>query len=549
MMLKSAGRALALAATMALLGGLPDAAVAADPVPSFDSSTLTCEPANHRSTRPGDDVFCRLLVRVTGAWSAATADITVPPNTTFDPNVIDNQAGTPDDPLNATKVTYDALDIGFMSPGSPKEAHIQFRIRPDVAVGDPIVPVATIYSPDTPPTMVTAKPVLVMPPPPDLKPSSLTCADAGPPPLLAGDELECSAQLANLPGLEDAANVTMYTSLNGALSWAPGGNESSHLGFTTVWDLGSVPGGVPSGGSASRVLTYHTRISPTTAAGSGIVTTAFVDFLGAQSSEPGTQTLASPALVVAPGPAVLTSSKLVCSDQSGPPLFPGDKITCTLTAFDLPGHEDVEDLAATAPVPDRTTADAAGADGLVPLSFGSLASGATKAKVYELKVAPDAPAGSTITGTAHLAGRSVPSSSPVSHDLTAVPLVVALPPAAPAALTPASVAAAAATPGSAPAKAPVDSRICGSRRVVVVNVRPPKGRHWKSMTMAFAKKKVKAKRATKGTFKKKGYFTARLVFQGLPKGPIKIAITGKTTRGKTVKRSRTYRLCTKRGAK
>ena len=44
----------------------------------------------------------------------------------------------------------------------------------------------------------------------------------------------------------------------------------------------------------------------------------------------------------------------------------------------------------------------------------------------------------------------------------------------------------------------------------------------------------------------KGYFRARLVFQGLPKGPLTVAIKGVTTRGRTVRSTRTYNLCTKR---
>jgi hypothetical protein len=87
--------------------------------------------------------------------------------------------------------------------------------------------------------------------------------------------------------------------------------------------------------------------------------------------------------------------------------------------------------------------------------------------------------------------------------------------------------------------------ICGSRRVVTVNVRPPKGRRWKAVTFSFAKKSVTGRRAP-GTLGKKGYFRARLVFQGLPKGPLKVSIKGVTTRGRTVRTSRTYNLCTKR---
>ena len=45
---------------------------------------------------------------------------------------------------------------------------------------------------------------------------------------------------------------------------------------------------------------------------------------------------------------------------------------------------------------------------------------------------------------------------------------------------------------------------------------------------------------------KKGYFRARLVFQGLPKGAIKVTLTGVTTKGRKVRSTRIYNLCTKK---
>jgi hypothetical protein len=81
---------------------------------------------------------------------------------------------------------------------------------------------------------------------------------------------------------------------------------------------------------------------------------------------------------------------------------------------------------------------------------------------------------------------------------------------------------------------------------VVVNVRPPKGGRWTSVTVAFAKKSVKGRRAS-GTKGRRGYFRARLVFQGLPKGPLKVTIRGKTAAGRRVTSTRTYKLCTKKG--
>jgi hypothetical protein len=65
------------------------------------------------------------------------------------------------------------------------------------------------------------------------------------------------------------------------------------------------------------------------------------------------------------------------------------------------------------------------------------------------------------------------------------------------------------------------------------------------VTFSFAKKSVKGSKAP-GSKGRKGYFRARLVFQGLPKGALKVSIAGVTTRGKTVRGTRTYNLCAKK---
>jgi hypothetical protein len=148
-----------------------------------------------------------------------------------------------------------------------------------------------------------------------------------------------------------------------------------------------------------------------------------------------------------------------------------------------------------------------------------------------------------IVPTAVVSGRSVPSGGDVTQALQAAPLVVGVrgAAAAPAGARPAASGGAAVVAAATTGK-PRGPVICASRRVVTVNVRPPKGRHWKAVTFAFAKKTVKGKKAT-GAQGKKGYYRARLVFQGLPKGPLKVAITGTTRQGRKVTSSRTYQLC------
>jgi hypothetical protein len=188
-----------------------------------------------------------------------------------------------------------------------------------------------------------------------------------------------------------------------------------------------------------------------------------------------------------------------------------------------------------------TPADGTGRIPLLGVA-GTIAAGTVRTATFRLRVAAGAVPGDVIVPTAVVSGRSAPSGVAVSQPLQAAPLVVgARPaPAAAAVARPAGSVAAAATPAP-PARGTV---ICGSRRTVTVNVRPPQGRRWRAVTFSYAKRSVKGRKAT-GARGRKGYFTARLVFQGLPKGALKVAVKGVTTTGRTVRSARTYHLCAK----
>jgi hypothetical protein len=193
-----------------------------------------------------------------------------------------------------------------------------------------------------------------------------------------------------------------------------------------------------------------------------------------------------------------------------------------------------------------TPADGSGRIALAGVA-GTIGAGTARTASYRLRVAAGAVQGNVIVPTAVVTGTSTPSGAAITQPLQAAALVVGarpLTPATPAGVVaqPAAPVAGAAAPGAS--RAPV---ICASRRAVTVNVKPPRARRWKAVTFAFAKQSVKGRKAT-GARGKKGYYRARLVFQGLPKGPLKVSITGVTTQGKTVRRSRTYNLCAKKRA-
>ena len=540
----------ALVLVAACAGAASAAADGPPPPADLSASHFVCEPLKGGATRPGDDVVCRLTVDVlSGFGYDATADIAIPPNLDFDPAVARNDQGEPNPPGAPTSVHYGITQLGLLTAGQPKTVQIQFRIDPAATPGDVIRPVATIRVTNGPAVTVAAANAVVMPPPAVLSPSHMECTDVNGAPLRPADVLACVVQLANLPAKEDATEVSAVVPLPRTVSWSPGGNEAFHGVDHIVWMSNAFPGGVPSGPpDAAAPMRFDVFVGDV-APGTFIQPTARVDYVNALSRTGASAGIMGPLFVTAPAPAAITSM-LACADADGLPLYPGDTISCAVDVAAAAQREGVGDLTALAAIPAATSApgaalDATGANVVLAPQLGAVAPGAGRRATYQLRVDAGAAPGTTIAPVADVSGRSIGSDVPVSAHLAAAPLVVAarpvpaVVPATPA--TPGAVAAAA-TPGAAkpgattPAKG--TARICTSRRVVTVNVRPPRGRRWKSVTASFASKRIQARRVGR-----KGYFRARLVFQGLPKGALTVRLTGVTTRGQTVRRTRTYQLC------
>jgi len=532
------------------------AAWADDPPPDLSLSRLTCAPENAvppllGTTRPGDFVLCQLKAANLSPTIAyhVTADISIPAATAYAPPP--NAQGVPTPADHPTMVSFDESKLGLIDQSSTKPATIRLRVADDAAPGAPIQPFATLRDPKAATYRADATPPLsVMPQKADLTPTGTTCVNADPTraDVRAGDTLDCRVVPANRALREDATGVTLTAGIPSGTAWAAGGNDSFHFGTSVSWFDSASPGGVPSG-TTGAPLDVRLKIDPGVLGGTLIFFNGTLSWTNALSGVPDSLGVGSGAIFVTPGPAVLTASTLSCIDDDGPPLLPQDLVNCTVAVRPAAGHEDLADAVGTAAVPALTSpVTPADGSGRIPLvgAYGAIAAGAIRTATYRLRVAADAVPGNVILPTALVTGRSTPSGAAISQPLAGGPLVVGArastpAPAAVAAGTPAAVAGAGASAPAA-ARGPV---ICGSRRVVTVNVRPPAGRRWKAVTFSFSTMSVKGRKAT-GPLGKKGYFRARLVFQGLPKGALKVAIKGVTTKGRTVKRSRTYNLCAKK---
>src|SRR4051794_12390562 len=530
----------------ALLGARPASASAA--TPPFGLSTLTCVAKNGFTTRPGDEVSCRLTVMLSDGFAArVTADVARTPGLVYDPADADNLNGTLDGAV-PPRIHYGEGVLGFFAAAFPKTVSMVLDIATDgsAAPGDLIQPVATISTvADGPVATIAANVLRVTPPPASLRPSTLTCDDVNGEQLRPGDTLRCTLLLRDEPAHEDAEGFLVTAPIPGGTAWAPGGNDTTRSPTQILWAPAALPSLIAAGATGPPI-TFNLVVGDV-AGGTKLLPYANASFSSAESHALGSQAILGAQLIVAPGPAVLSPSGLSCADADGAPLYAGDALRCTLTVADAPGRQAVEAINARAPAPPATMlADAPGEAAITfpPAAFGTIVAGDRRSVGYGLRVAADAAPGTAIAPQATVHGRSVETGEDVAVDLAAPRLVVAArPPVAGASAAAAAAAAAGQVAGKTPATA-ASARICAPRPGVAGNVRPPKGRHWKSVTVAFAKKSVKGKKAP-GAQGKKGYFRARLVFQGLPKGPLKVSIAGVTTRGKKVRSTRTYNLCVK----
>jgi hypothetical protein len=543
-----------VAACLALTGAAAPARADDPPPPDLSGSTLSCTPENAGpvspgTTRPGDFVVCHLQVNVAGSTAYdVTADISIPAGTRYAP-IDENAHGTPLPAGAPTRVFFGETDLGLVNPGLPKPATVRLQVTDAVSPGQSIGPVATVYDDVAPTATIASNFIAAMPRIADLHRSGTTCANVDPARggVRAGETVECRFQLVNEPDREDATGVSVVAAIPGGLRWIPGGNEAAVFPAELQWFGPVLAGGVPSGGSAPP-LRFRAVVDPALPGGASILVGGTAGWVNALSLSIDRQMLTPAVIHVQPGPAVLAGSTLACSDADAAPLLAGDLVECTIAVRPAAGHEDLASAAAAADVPDHAQAlGATDRDGRVPAGglLGTVGAGQTGVARYQLRVSPAAAPGTAIVPTALITGTSVPSGTPVSVRVQGAALVVGSRPApatADGASSPARTSAASAAAAKPSSRTPA---ICASRRVVTVNVRPPKGRRWKAVTFSFAKTSAKGKKAT-GALGRKGYFRARLVFQGLPKGPLTVTIKGVTTRGRTVRSFRTYNLCAKK---
>jgi hypothetical protein len=415
---------LGLAVSAALLGTVSPAYAVVPP--DISGTYLSCIDAGGGTLRPGDDVACTLHVSLAFESESAVITAVAPlPASLGDPT-----SGSHSGYDEATRtIGFNASALGFMFPGSNRVGEFHVPLA-DVPAGTSIVPTVDVVATGTDdgavtPLHLTALTALVVdPPPPDLSPSSIECTDVDGGELLPADELSCDLTVSNAPDREDAAGVGASFGVLGA-GWLSGG--TSHVGVFAFFDdsaagIGLVPAGT------TRVVNAHFQVPPSALGGKLLLPFSTLSGSGTESGAL-TQDVSGSTLTVAPGPADLTASTLVCADSNGGHVLAGDDLRCTLTVLPSAGHQGVSGATATVPIPATTDAGAGGdsvGDGTITFapSLGDIPAGSSKSPQFHLRIKSTTPTGTVIAPAAAVMATSVPAGTVVTRNLKAPGLTV-----------------------------------------------------------------------------------------------------------------------------
>jgi hypothetical protein len=421
--LRTLRRCAALGLVGACLAVAPAPALA-DAPPDISASSIACADTTGGGLRAGDDIACTFVVRMaTGTeWATVTGVADLPSDVTY---VSATYPATYDD--TTRQITYPPTALGLMSPGDSRTALFHVTLNAGLAPGTPIAPPVAIKAKGTDnaideqtfnPPALSVSPEIA-----DLTGSTAVCTDVDGGTLLPGDEISCDLQVLAGTGRDDAAGVNGTMTVAGA-AWLSGG--TTHTPITATF-ASSLLGAIASGDS--KTVNAHFQVAPTALGGSAVHPAASLFGTSFTTAEAVTANILGDALTVAPGPAVIVASSLLCFDANGGIVLAGDTVDCSVTVAPALGHEDLSDARADIAVPPHVSY-LSGADSIVPgtatigPSFGAIAAGALKTVTTHFKIDAGTPADTVIGFTALLSATSVPLGGPLTRNLISQPFVV-----------------------------------------------------------------------------------------------------------------------------
>jgi hypothetical protein len=480
--------------------------------PFLSGSSLACsDTSGSGKVLPGDTVQC--LLQLTNAFPTAytglAGSVPVPAATAYasgGSSVVDGS------------VLFDSTALPDLIPGAgdPPQA-FSLTILPSTVSGTSIAPVATITGTyNASPFSVriaTAAPLITDPGPADLTKSTLACHSTSGDFPFAGGQIGCTVTVAPLTGFESVtgANATIQ---------APAGTSISGSGNAVTLPLGDVPAGNTS--SASFQLDVNGAVAP----GTPIEVTGSIAATSVPSGVTRTQPVTSAPLTVGvkdPNRADLTVSGAIDS-PAGAAAFSGTPPKALVhlkVVLHNAGPSTAAQPVVVVSLPDGVTFEkfddpsACGRDTLARATCeqpdGTLAAGASYVSGMTLALSPVTPeSGRRVIGI----DASSQTPDPVLPNTTNATAQVQVP-------------AASRTPPK-----------CRPRSSVLVRIAPPKGGRWRALSVKLGTRKLKVARG-------RSAWTVRVPVPKGASGRLAIRISGRTTRGQTIRTTRRIAVCGK----
>jgi hypothetical protein len=266
--------------------------------------------------------------------------------------------------------------------------------------------------------------------PPDVSGSTLGCTDTDAGVLRRGDDLTCTL-ITSLSGDSQLANLTATLTLPPDLDFVSAGAPYDGDTRTISFDENALGLQFP---GQQRLVKVHVAVGQGVAVGEAVSMAGEVTAVGGLDGAVDMQSLTSNELTLAPLPATLSDTGVGCTDVDGPPLLPGELVSCQLDVINPADREDASSVSASMIVGGATwvsggSPTTASSTLFGPGELGTVGSGATKTATATFAIPATTAGGTLITASSFVGGLSTPSGSSIFVIRKSSPLAVSPGPA------------------------------------------------------------------------------------------------------------------------
>jgi Big-like domain-containing protein len=246
--------------------------------------------------------------------------------------------------------------------------------------------------------------------PPDVSHSTLGCTDTDGGVLRRGDDLTCTL-ITSLSADSQLANVTATITLPADVDFVSAGAPYDGDTRTISFDENALGLLFP---GQQRLVKIHVAVGQAVPVGEAVSIAGNVAAVGGVDGTIAAQSLSSNELILAPLPTDLSDTGVACTDVDGPPLLPGQLMSCRLDVTNPADREDASSVSASMIVggviwvsggtPTTASSTIFSTDDL-----GTVGAGATKSVSATFAVPANTPGGTLVSASTFLGGLSTPS--------------------------------------------------------------------------------------------------------------------------------------------